>query len=232
MLLPQPLYSGKLIRRYKRFLADVRLDDGEIVTAHCPNSGSMEGCYQPGCKVLLSKSPNPKRKLPFTWELSEIDGMWVGINTMHPNKLVAEAIENGEIPELRGYDSIRREVKYGTNSRIDLQLSKADGRLCYIEVKNVTLVKEGIALFPDSTTLRGQKHLRELMAVKRQGRRAVNFFTVQRPDASAVSAADEIDSVYGKLLRQAAEEGVELIAYQALITPQKIVLHKKLPVVL
>ena len=165
MLLPQPLYPGRLLRRYQRFLADVELDDGSIVTAHCPNSGSMKGCNLPGSPVLLSCSDKPGRRLKFTWELVMADGLWVGINTGLPNLLVREGIENGAISELRGYASIRPEVRYGEEkSRIDLLLEGDKGR-CFVEVKNVTLVDDGKAFFPDAVTTRGQKHLRELMEV-------------------------------------------------------------------
>ena len=166
MLLP-PLVHGILIKRYKRFLADVELPDGSVETVHCPNSGSMKGCAVPGSRVCISLSPNLNRKLPFTWELVETDGHWAGINTGLPNKLVREAIENGTVAELQGYGSLRAEVPYGSHSRIDLLLENP-GR-CYVEVKNVTLVENGRALFPDAVTVRGQKHLNELMQVVRDG---------------------------------------------------------------
>ncbi|AJY69001.1 transcriptional regulator [Geobacter sulfurreducens] len=228
MILPHPLYSGTLIRRYQRFLADVRLEDGTVVTAHCPNSGSMKGCSQPGSAVFLSLSDNPKRRLAYTWELVMADGYWAGINTGLPNRLVREGIENGTIAELLGYERIRPEVRYGTNSRVDLLL-EGPGR-CWVEVKNVTLVEGGTALFPDAVTERGQKHLRELMEVVRQGDRGVIFFVVQRGDGSAVAPADAIDPVYGRLLRQAVSAGVEALAYRALVTPEEIRLTERLPV--
>jgi sugar fermentation stimulation protein A len=230
MKLPQPLLEGTLIRRYQRFLADVSLADGTIVTAHCPNSGSMKGCALPGCTVLLSRSTNPTRKLPYTWELAKIDGIWVGINTSRPNALVHEALCADAIAELSGYDTIRPEVRYGSHSRIDLLLSGQRGQ-CYVEVKNVTLINGEKALFPDSVTTRGQKHLNELMEVVRQGARGVIFFLVQRADAVAVSPADEIDPEYGRLLRQALGNGVEALAYQATVGPEEIVLCKRLPVI-
>lgn len=181
MLLP-PLISGKLIRRYKRFLADIELDDGTVVTAHCPNSGSMKGCNLPGSPVMLSRSDNPARKLTFTWELVQINGFWVGLNTMLPNRLTEEGVKDGTISELQGYAELRREVPYGSErSRIDLLLS-GNGVDCYVEVKNVTLVENQQALFPDAVTTRGQKHLRELMEVVAGGGRGVIFFTVQRGD--------------------------------------------------
>ncbi|HJV34607.1 DNA/RNA nuclease SfsA [Geomonas sp.] len=231
MKLPHPLYQGTLLRRYQRFLADVCLDDGTLVTAHTPNTGSMKGCAEPGNRVLLSKSENPARKYPHCWELVRTDQVWVGINTMLPNRLVREGIENGTVRELSGYQAIRGEVPYGTGSRIDLLLSGTTGS-CYVEVKNVTLVEEGSALFPDAVSARGQKHLRELMEMVRQGHRAVNFFVVQRGDGLRVSPADAIDPGYGRALREAAEAGVELLAYRALVTPEEIVLKERLPVLL
>ena len=231
MKLPQPLFKGILLRRYKRFLADVRLENGEVVTAHCPNSGSMKGCQEPGSAVLLSRRDNPRRKLPYTWELVKADGVWVGINTQYPNRLVREAIEQGVVPELSGYRRIRNEVNYGRGSRVDLLLEGEQG-LCYVEVKNVTLVESGRALFPDAVTLRGQKHLRELMEMVSQGHRAVIFFVVQRADGHILSPADEIDPVYGKLLREAVAHGVEALAYQARVTPREVVLSHRIPVVL
>ncbi len=225
-----PLVPGTLIKRYKRFLADVTLEDGSVVTVHCPNSGSMKGCATHGSPVFLSRSANPGRKYPFTWELVESDGFWAGINTALPNRLTREAIENGTIAELRGYDAIRPEVPYGEHSRIDLLLEGRAGR-CFVEVKNVTLVEDGRALFPDAVTVRGQKHLNELMRVVREGDRGVIFFTVQRGDGNSVSPADGIDPEYGRLLRLALANGVEALAYRALVTPGEIRLTERLPVI-
>lgn len=226
------LTPGVLIRRYKRFLADIELPDGSVVTAHCPNSGSMKGCNLPGAPVLLSVSPNPNRKLAHTWELVQIDGFWVGLNTMLPNRLAEEAIADGTVAELQGYETIRREVCYGSErSRIDLLLEGSRGR-CYVEVKNVTLVEGGQALFPDAVTTRGQKHLRELMEVVAQGDRGVIFFTVQRGDGAGVAPADTIDPEYGRLLREAVKNGVEALAYRAKVTPEAIRLTERLPVFL
>jgi sugar fermentation stimulation protein A len=229
MKLP-PLISGRLIKRYKRFLADIELEDGSVVTAHCPNSGSMKGCDHPGAPVKLSISNNPDRKLPYTWELVMINDYWVGLNTMLPNRLTEEGILAGTIPELQGYDRLRREVPYGSErSRIDLLLERADGR-CFIEVKNVTMVEGELALFPDAVTERGQKHLRELMEVVANGDRGVILFTVQRGDGQAVAPADRIDPAYGKLLRKAVDHGVEALAYRAMVTPEEIRLTGRLPV--
>jgi sugar fermentation stimulation protein A len=231
MKLPHPLVPGKLLRRYKRFLADVELSDGTVVTVHCPNSGSMLGCAVPGSPVLLSRSGNLSRKYPHTWELVYADDCWIGINTSLPNHLVREGIEQGIVAELQGYGRIRQEVCYGSErSRIDLLLEEPG--LCYVEVKNVTLVEGGMARFPDAATTRGQKHLRELMAMVASGARAVNFFVVQHANATAVTPADAIDPVYGRLLRQAAKAGVELLAYQASVTPAEIILSRPLPIVL
>ncbi|TGU72635.1 DNA/RNA nuclease SfsA [Geomonas terrae] len=231
MMLPPPLYQGTLIRRYHRFLADVELDDGTFVTAHTPNTGSMMGCAVPGNRVVLSVSGNPGRKYPHSWELVQADGVWVGINTQLPNLLAREAIQNGTIAELSGYEKITLEVPYGTGSRIDLLLTGERG-LCYVETKNVTLVKERCALFPDAVSTRGQKHLRELMEMVRQGHRAVNLFVVQRGDGDALAPADAIDPVYGRLLREAAAAGVELLAYQARVDLGEIRLTHPVPVLL
>lgn len=229
MLLP-PLVAATLVKRYKRFLADVLLSDGSLVTVHCPNSGSMKGCAVPGSSVFISRSPNLKRKYPFTWELVQADGFWAGINTGLPNHLVREAIEAATVAELQGYTAIRPEVPYGEHSRIDLLLEGPTGR-CFVEVKNVTLVENGLALFPDAVTTRGQKHLLELMRVVREGDRGVIFFTVQRGDGNSVSPADTIDPEYGRLLRLALESGVEALAYRALVTPDEIRLTERLPVI-
>lgn len=229
MKLPD-LIPGRLIKRYKRFLADIELSDGSMVTAHCPNSGSMLGCNLPGSPVLLSKSPNLNRKLAYTWELLQVNGYWVGLNTMLPNRLAEESILGGTIAELQGYPNLRREVSYGSErSRIDILLEGDQGR-CYVEVKNVTLVEGDLALFPDAVTTRGQKHLRELMEVVRNGDRGVLLFTVQRGDGNAVAPADRIDPEYGRLLREAVANGVEALAYRAEVTPEEIRLTKRLAV--
>jgi sugar fermentation stimulation protein A len=223
------LIRGTLIQRYKRFLADVRLDNGEVVTAHCTNTGSMLGCKAPGSLVYLSRSPNKGRKLAFTWEMIQIDRRWVGINTLHPNRLVAEAIRAGAIAELRGYETVRREVKVSRHSRLDLCLENADG-CCYVEVKNVTVCFDGAAAFPDAVSERATKHLKELIRLKRQGHRAVVFFVVQRGDCVYFRPADEIDPEYGRWLRKAIKAGVEALPYHAAVTPREIVLADRLPV--
>jgi len=228
-----PLSSGVLIRRYKRFLADVSLDDGTEITIHCPNTGSMKNCNDPESHVWFSDSGNPKRKYRHTWEIVAVDdGELAGINTGLANKLVQEAIEGGLIKELQHYETLRREVKYGEeNSRIDFLLENK-GKRCYVEVKNVTLGEGSIAYFPDSVTARGQKHLRELISVVAAGDRAVLLFCVQHTGVTEVRPADSIDSQYGKVLREASLAGVEIIAWQAKITPEEIRLIKPLPVIL
>jgi sugar fermentation stimulation protein A len=228
-----PLIEGRLIRRYKRFLADVTLADGEVITAHCPNTGSMLGCQPDGARVWMSVSDNVKRKYPHTWELVELaPNILAGINTSLSNRLVKEAIEQGVITELQGYAAMRSEVRYGSeNSRIDLLLEDhPELPPCYVEVKNVTLGVEGIGLFPDAVTTRGSKHLRELMEVVRQGQRAVLVYCVQHSAITEVRPADHIDPDYGANLRDAIQQGIEVIAYQALLSPQEVVLTKSIPI--
>ena len=229
-----PLIKATLIKRYKRFLADVSLESGEIITIHTANTGTMLGCSAPGSTVWISDSRNPKRKCRYSWELTVLEqGALVGINTMLSNHLVREGIVDGAIKELQGYDVIRPEVRYGLeNSRIDLLLEN-DGsdEKCYVEVKNVTAVIDGMALFPDAVSKRGAKHLRELIEMVNDGHRAVICFCVQREDASAVRPADEIDRVYGETLRHALDCGVEAIAYMAKLSISGIELVNGLPVV-
>ena len=229
----QALVQGTLIKRYKRFLADVELDDGSIVTAHTPNTGSMLGCCKPGSRVWLSNSDNPKRKYALSWELVEAaPGVLVGINTGLPNKLIGEAIQNGTIQELQGYDIIREEVRYGAeNSRIDLLLERGKKPDCYVEIKNVTLAREGIGYFPDAVSERGSKHLRELAQVVTEGKRAVICFCVQRKDVYEVRPADSIDKKYGVTLRQAIDVGVQAMAWRAHVSVDEIRIDTKLPVV-
>lgn len=209
------LHKARLEKRYKRFFADVILDNGTKATAHCPNTGSMATCMAPGATVWLTYSDDPKRKLKWTWELTETPGGYIGINTAMPNRVVEHSIRAGLIPELSGYGELQREVKYGTNSRIDLLLSGRDRPHCYVEVKNTTLLLEDRVLFPDAVTERGQKHLRELAEMVKQGHRAIIFFFVNRPEGEAFSPADHIDPEYGKLLREVYQQGVEILAYRA-----------------
>ena len=196
MKFPAPLTRGKLLKRYKRFLADVELENGEVVVAHCANTGAMMGLNAPGVTVYLSANDNPKAKLAWRWEAVELeDGTIVGINTAHPNRLVEEAILAGAIPELSGYAALKREVKYGVNSRIDLLLSDNAKGLCYVEVKNVHLLRTPrLAEFPDSVTARGAKHLHEMADMVAAGHRAVMFYLVQRSDCDHFSLARDIDA--------------------------------------
>lgn len=225
-----PLVPGTLIRRYKRFLADVCLEDGSVVTVLCPNTGSMRSCDLTGAPVLLSCHDSPTRKYSFTWEMIRIGRCWVGVNTGNPNAVVHEAIVCGKVPELSGYEEARREVRFGReNSRVDILLRKGD-LLCYVEVKNVTLhVGDGVAAFPDAVSERGAKHLRELGAMARAGHRAVMFYFLGRSDCDRVRPADEIDPGYGAELRRAARAGVEMLAYRAVVRPHGITLGRPVP---
>lgn len=229
----QTLISGRLVRRYKRFLADVILDgDGSEITAHCANPGSMLGLNAPGSRVYLSRSDNPARKLPLSWELIEADGVLVGISTAHPNRLVEEAILAGSVPGLSGYPQLRREVKYGVNSRIDILLEAPDRPRCYVEVKNVHLMRQpGLAEFPDSVTARGAKHLRELSDMVREGHRAVMVYLVQRPDCDRLAMASDIDPAYAEALVEARAAGVEVIAIGCSVTPEAIRVNRVVEVV-
>jgi sugar fermentation stimulation protein A len=235
MRLP-PLLRGTLIRRYKRFLADVRLDDGRLVTATCPNTGSMLGLNAPGSVVWLSQSDSPTRKYPFTWELVEanlgVGPALVGINTGHPNKLVAEALVARRINVLAGYPTLRREVKYGRNSRIDLLLECAQKGLCYVEIKNVHLSRRhGLAEFPDSVTVRGVKHLTEMSDMVRQGHRAVMVFLIQRSEARRLKLARDIDPGYGAAFDKARAAGVEAIALRCRIGIDEIAVDRPVPII-
>jgi sugar fermentation stimulation protein A len=222
------LIRGTLIKRYKRFMADVRLRNGHVVTVHCPNSGSMLGCSESGRQVYLSSHNNPKRRLKYTWQMIEMPTSLVGINTLVPNRLVKASIMAGEIQELSGFDRVRPEVKYGQNSRIDLLLEGDDNR-CFVEVKNCTLVNNGIAFFPDAVTSRGLKHLKELQHQARLGDRSVMFYLVQRTDANLFRPADHIDSAYARELRKAINKGVEIMVYDAVLNLEGIRLNKLLP---
>jgi len=230
MNLPPHLLSGTLIRRYQRFLADVALESGETITAHCPNSGSMTGCAVPGSPVILSRSDRPGRKYTCTWELVQVGDCWIGINTGTTPTLVSEGILSGTVAELQGYETIRPEVRRG-DSRLDLLLTGERG-ICWVEVKNVTLTEDGLALFPDAVTVRGQKHLTELLNVVASGERGVIFFVVQRGDCTAMAPADRIDPRYGVLLREAVVAGVEALAYRAEVSPAGVTLVRRLPVIL
>lgn len=232
MRFPTPLIGGRLVKRYKRFLADIILDDGRAVTAHCANPGAMLGLAAPGARVMLSLSDNPARKLAFSWELVEVDGVWVGINTAHPNALVAEAIEAGVIPELAGHQRLRREVKYGKNSRVDILLETDGQPDVLVEVKNVHLMRRvGLAEFPDSVTARGAKHLDELADAVEAGRRAVMLYLVQYPGSERLTFAADIDPTYALAFRRAAARGVEAIAYVCRVDPTMIEVSHRIPLV-
>ncbi len=218
---------GTLIKRYKRFLADIKLDDGTEVTAHCTNSGTMKSCLETGAEVYLTPVDDPKRKTKFTWEMIKINGDWVGINTGNPNKLAFDAISAGEIPELAGYTKVQREVKFG-DSRFDV-FAENENEQCFIEVKNVSLKEGRYARFPDAVTTRGQKHLRTLMEVRSKGMRAVMLYIIQRSDVEIFAPATDIDPDYAKALKEAVKAGVEVIPMQVKVTPIKIELLKKLP---
>lgn len=226
------LIPGILIKRYKRFLADIRLDDGTIITAHCPNSGSMKTCSESGMRVWISESANPKRKLPYTWEMIEMPGSMVGVNAILPNKLVKEAITFGLIQELSGYSEIIPEITTSEKTRLDLCLRSHECKPCYIEIKNCTYVEEGRACFPDAVTARGKKHVEELERLAKEGFRSIIFFVIQRMDAERFSPADHIDPAYGDSLRKAVANGVEIIAYDTLIDLKGINIRKTIPVML
>lgn len=230
-----PLEEGLLIRRYKRFLADIETVTGETLTIHCPNTGSMLNCQAEGARVWFSRSNDPKRKLPGTWELVETPhGRLACINTSRANRLVEEALLAGAIPELAGFSALRREVAYGAeNSRADFRLTYPSGEV-FVEVKSVTLGynMDCVAAFPDAVTVRGAKHLRELSALAREGARAVLLYCVNLTGIEAVRPADDIDPAYGRALREALEAGVEILAYGAYVTPQAIQVTRRLKVVM
>ncbi|MEG9861248.1 MAG: DNA/RNA nuclease SfsA [Parvularculales bacterium] len=236
-----PLQSARLIRRYKRFLADIKFDDGTTSTAHCPNPGSMMGLAEPGVEVWVSKSTNPKRKLGWSWELvatsvlsDDTPSVLVGIHTSRANDLAKEAIEAGHITELNRYDTLHREQRYGENSRIDLLLenSKTDDN-AWVEVKSVTLSRQaGVAEFPDAVTSRGKKHLSELGRLAREGKRAVMLYVIQRNDCTKMCLANDIDPTYAKAAQEATQAGVEMLCYDCYITPDDITLHNAIPLII
>ncbi len=223
-----PLVSGTLIRRYHRFLADVAIDDGKTVTAHCPNSGSMKGCSAPGRPVYLSIHDALKRKLKYTWELIRMPDSLVGVNTLLPNRLVYRAVKSGALDAFKGYDRIIPEVRVSA-SRIDLLLESKSGQKCFVEVKNCTWVQNGVAAFPDAVTQRGRKHLNTLRDLVQKGHRGVCFFLIQRMDASSFTPADWIDPAYGETLRTVHDAGVEILAYDVTLNLRRIALNAPLP---
>lgn len=234
------VFTGKILKRYKRFFADVELDNGEQITAHTPNTGSMKNCWEPGWKAMVTFHDNPKRKLKYTLEMTHNGKSWIGVNTGQTNKLAKEAIESGVIKELAGFKKLSTEKKVG-KSRIDLHLEFGEDQAtsktteCYVEVKNVTLNSDQdvqLALFPDAVTTRGQKHLTELIELVEQGHRAAMLFVVQREDLVAFSPADFIDQNYGRLLREAKEKGVEILVYRCKISPEVIKITEPIKLVL
>lgn len=229
MQLPTPLIAGRLVRRYKRFFADIELPDGSLVTAHTPNTGSMAQCAIPGYSVLISANEDPKRKLKFTLELIRVNDHWVDTHTQRTNRVVEEALRNNLITDFQGYN-VQREYRFG-DSRIDFYLEK-QGKQVLLEVKNVTLCTEGVASFPDAVTTRGQKHLLELRQAVAQGYRGVIFYLVQRGEATSFTPADEIDPEYGRILREVVADGVEPLAYRTEISPTENRVAVPIPVIL
>ena len=233
MQLPKTLYCGTLIKRYKRFLADICLERGEKITAHCPNPGRMTGLSNPGSRVWVSCSPNPNRKLPFTLELIEADGGLVGVNTHHPNKIVREAIEAHKIAQLKGYDSLRTEVKYAERSRVDMLLEDEKIGRCWVEVKNVHLRRDsresnGTAEFPDSVTVRGSKHIEDLVDQIKIGDKSVLIFLIQRMDCKDFKIARDIDPLYYETLLRGMENGLEVLCFDTNITLSSISLRNSI----
>ena len=229
---PSKLVKGKLIKRYKRFFLDVKLEDEEIGTAHCANTGSMKGLLEEGFDTYIFEHGDPKKKLKYSLEMIDTGTSLVGVNTSLPNKIVAEAIEENIIPELSGYSTLKREVKYGREgkSRIDIFLQNDGKEDVYVEVKNTTLREGDAALFPDAVTTRGTKHLEELIDVVEQGKRAVMFYLVQRMDCKHFEVAENIDPVYAETLKKAINSGVEVLAYQCHLSPEEIRIDKRMEV--
>jgi sugar fermentation stimulation protein A len=232
MQFASPLVSGKLIRRYKRFLADVTLGTGEIVTTACPNTGAMLGLNQPGSTVWLSRSESLTRKYPHTWELIDVPGLGlIGVNTGNPNRIAAEAIGSGLLPQLGGYVSLRREVKYGRNSRIDMLLEGEDRQPCYVEVKNAHLFrKAGMVEFPDCVTARGTKHLHEMADMVRGGARAAMVYLIQAAFPDRFALAEDLDPTYLRAYREARKAGVEAFALCCKVTTTEIIANREIPV--
>jgi sugar fermentation stimulation protein A len=224
-----PLVSGVLIKRYKRFLADVTLESGLVVTAHCPNSGRMTGCSEPGRTVYLSRHDTPNRKLKYTWEMIQMPDSLVGVNTLVPNRLVAHSLRNKGISTFEKYGDVHTEVKINSHTRLDIMLSQPSGRPCYLEIKNCTLVEDNVAMFPDAPTERGRKHLQELARLRQAGARTVIFFLIQRCDAKVFAPAGSIDPEYARCLMEVVHEGVEIMAYDVRMDLKHIVLRHRLP---
>lgn len=230
MRFPAAPLEARFVRRYKRFFAEVELESGERLVAHCPNTGSLLGCLAPGGAVWLRDSGNPERQLRFTWQAVRVGDAWVNVDTSLPNRVVAEAAERGLVPELGAYARVRREVAYGTRSRIDLLLEDDARGTCHVEIKSTTLVEGSTALFPDAVTERGTKHLGELARLARKGQRAVQFFFVNRGDVDSFRPADAIDPEYGRALRRAVAAGVELVAYRTRVETTRLELDAPLAI--
>ncbi|MDM7861291.1 DNA/RNA nuclease SfsA [Alteromonas sp. ASW11-36] len=228
-----PLISGTLIKRYKRFFADVKLDSGEVVTAHCANTGAMTGCAEPGFKVWLSPANNPKRKLQYTWEIAiNDDGAKIGVNTNNANKIVAHALHSKHIAEVSEYDHIRPEFKpQGADSRFDFLLQSEGIPDCLLEVKSLTLCEGSTGFFPDAVTTRGAKHCAELANYAQQGYRAILLFCVQHTAVEQVKVAAHVDAKYAEALCQARQQGVEVLAYKCAIEEEKTLINQKLDIV-
>ncbi len=225
-----PLVCGTLLRRYKRFMAEVQLESGERVTSHCPNSGSMQACAEAGRPVYLSRHDDPRRKLKYTWQMIAMPTSLVGVNTQVPNRLVHTAVSCGKVPELGGYTVVRPEVKTSRHTRLDLKLTAEGRRDCFVEIKNCTLVEDRVACFPDAVTTRGLKHLQELQALAASGSRCVMFYLIQRMDAAVFRPADHIDAAYGQKLRQVIGQGVEMLVYDVAVDLERIALRCHVPV--
>lgn len=235
MKFSDPLVRGRLIKRYKRFLVDIELESGKVVVAHCANPGSMMNLLLPDAEVWLSPASNPNRKLKYTWEMIRYEDTLIGLNTSLPNKIVEDAIQQDLVAEFTEYDSLKREVKYGENSRIDILLQSSNLPDCYLEVKSVTLKRPGngnnLAEFPDSVTVRGTKHLQELSGQVANGNRAAMFYLVQREDCNRLSIAGDIDPNYANAFIAARKAGVEMLCYGCSISPEAIKIRRKLEIV-
>ncbi len=228
MLFETPLQPATLIKRYKRFLADVTTDEGKEITVYCPNTGTMRSCSTPGSQVMLSTSPNLKRKYSQTLEMVRGDNTWIGVNTGLTNAIVAEAIMEGRIKELQDIDTLKREVVTSKSSRLDLLLERGDTKI-YVEIKNCSLVEDDWAMFPDAVTIRGTKHLHELASLVEQGHQGVIFFCIQRSDGDRFRPAAHIDPVYAKTLAEVSKKGVQILAYQAEVLPESITIQRSVP---
>lgn len=221
------MQRGALVRRFKRFLAEIELENGERITAHCPNPGRMTGCSDPGSTVYVSLAANPRRALRYTWEIVKTPATWVGINTFRTNAIIARALQRRCIPELADYQTFRREVRIDKGCRLDFMLTRG-GHSLFVEAKNVTLVTSQVALFPDAVTVRGRKHLQELSKLVKLGHRALIFFLVQREDATSFAPADHIDPAYGEALRTAVRSGVEVLVYDTSVNPKHIRIRRRI----